>query len=114
MDENIYFLTQKLKEAMKNDPRFISLSEKEKAMENSEEVISLVMKKESANQKYNDMLKYFPSDSKEAQEAKKELEIAMENLDSHPLVKEYQKAFKEVNIILNKMNSILFQDLKSK
>ena len=107
-------LAYELKELMDSDPRFILLAEKEKAMENSEEVMALSYNKDLKETYLSDALKHFPSGSIEVKRAHLELFRASEKLDSHPLVKEYLKAYKEVETLLNEINNILFSDIRNK
>ena len=107
-------ISYELKELLNNDPRFIKLNKTEKAMENNEEVMALSYNKDLKETYLSDALKHFPSGSPEVRHAHVELFRASEKLDAHPLVKEYLKAYKEVEVVLNEINSILFSDLKRK
>lgn len=112
MNEEIYQKAETLKEMLENDPRIIRLNKAEKRMDESEEVMALAYKKDMAAVKYSDTLNHFKEDSKEAQNALKELHQAKYNLDSHPLVKDYLKAFKEVRELYDEINKILFSSFK--
>lgn len=114
MDERIYNLTKELKIEMDKDPRFIKLNELEKKMSEDEEVMLLSYKKDLANSQYNDMLKIYDDKDENVIKARKELIARKDELDSHPLVKEYLSALNEVRIILYKMNEIIFGDFKEK
>ena len=103
-----------LKELIAQDERFIILSVKEKEMETNEEVMALSYNKDLKETYLSDALKHFPSNSPEVKHARVELFHANERLDSHPLVKEYLKAYKEVEQVLNSINEILFKDFKEK
>ena len=107
-------LAYELKELMNEDPRFIHLNKIEKEMENNEEVMALSYNKDLKETYLSDALKHFPRDSQEVKHAHLELFRASERLDAHPLVKEYLKAYKEVEAVLNQINNILFSDLKKK
>ena len=113
MPENIYLQAEELKEKLTNDPRIISLNEIEKRMNESEEVMALTYKKDMAAVDYSDTLNHFPEDSKEAKEALKKLHEAKLNLDNHPLVKEYLKAYKEVRELYQNINEIVFGNFSS-
>ena len=112
MNEEIYQKAETLKEMLENDPRIIRLNKAEKRMDESEEVMALAYKKDMAAVKYSDTLNHFKEDSKEAQNALKELHQAKYNLDSHPLVKDYLNAFKEVRELYDEINKILFSSFK--
>ena len=112
MDEKIYNLVRKLKEEIDRDPRFIRLNELEKKMSEDEEVMLLSYKKDMANTKYVDMLKIYKEDDKEVIEARNELIKRKDELDSHPIVKEYLSALNEVRKIIFEMNNIIFGSFK--
>ena len=111
---NYLHLAYELKSLLENDERFIRLNNAEKAMENNEEVMALSYNKDLKETYLSDTLKHFPQGSPEVKHAHLELFRASERLDAHPLVKEYLKAYKEVEAILNEVNNILFGDLKKK
>ena len=104
-------LAYELKELIDQDERFIRLNKIEKEMENNEEVMALSYNKDLKETYLSDMLKHFPHNSPEVKHAHVELFRASERLDAHPLVKEYLKAYKEVEVILKEVNSIIFGDL---
>ena len=112
MDEQIYILARELKEEIDRDPRFIRLSELEKKMSENEEVMLLSYKKDVANAHYNDVLKIYKEDDEECLKARKELIQRKDELDAHPLVKDYLSALNEVRQILFEMNNIIFGDFK--
>lgn len=114
MDENIYFLAKDLKNEMTNDPRFIRLDELEKKMNDDEEVIRLAMKKDKLNEEYNDLSRFYKDDDPVLVKKRRELVSAKEELDSHPLVKEYLEAYSVVRDLLIEVDNILFGDFKGK
>ena len=112
MDEKIFSLTDELKKEMDNDPRFLKLQEIEEKMNNDEEVMRLAYQKDLKSDRYNDLLKIYDDKHPLVVSARKELVEAKTNLESHPLVKEYLKAYAEVKMLLYKVNDILFGDFK--
>ena len=112
MDEKIIFLTDELKKEMDNDPRFLKLQEVEERMNNNEEVMRLAYQKDMKSDRYNDLLKIYDDKHPLVVSARKELVAAKAELESHPLVKEYLSAYKEVKMLLYKVNDILFGDFK--
>jgi len=104
-------LAYELKELLEKDERFILLAEKEKAMENNEEVMALSYNKDLKETYLSDALKHFDRNSPEVKHAHVELFRASDKLDNHPLVKEYLEAYKEVEKVLQQINDILFKDL---
>ena len=113
MSEDIYLKAEQLKKEISNDPRVIRLNELEKEMNDSEEVMALAYKKDMAAVNYSDILNHFSNESKEAQEALKVLHQAKLDLDNHPLVKKYLKAYKEVRELYGDINEILFSNFSA-
>ena len=113
MDKDIYSKAENLKELLNKDPRVIRLNELDKKMDDDEEVMALAYKKDIAATKYSDTLNHFFEDSEEAKKALKELHEAKLNLDNHPLVKEYMKAYIEVRDLYAEINEILFSNFQS-
>ena len=113
MSEDIYLKAEQLKKEISNDPRVIRLNELEKEMNESEEVMALAYKKDMAAVNYSDILNHFSNESKEAQEALKVLHQAKFDLDNHPLVKQYLKAYKEVRELYGDINEILFSNFSA-
>ena len=112
MDLKIYNAAISLKQSMDEDPRFVLLKKLEQEMENDEEVMRLSYQKDMANDRYNDLIKYFDDDHEDVIKARKNLLEAKERLESHPLVKEYLKVHKEITMLLYQVNDILFSDFK--
>lgn len=112
MDEQIYFLINKLKNAIDNDDRIITLNKIEKEMNENEEVMLLAYKKDLATNEYSDLLKIYDENSDQVIVSRNRLLEAKERLESHPLVKEYLKAYKEVRLLLFEVNNILFKDFR--
>ena len=113
MSEDIYLKAEQLKKEISNDPRVIRLNELEKEMNESEEVMALAYEKDMAAVNYSDILNHFSNESKEAQEALKVLHQAKFDLDNHPLVKQYLKAYKEVRELYGDINEILFSNFSA-
>lgn len=104
-------LAYELKELIEKDERFIVYKEKEKAMENNEEVMALAYNKDLKETYLSDTLKHFPSSSPVARKARVELFRASERLDAHPVVKEYIEASKKIDELYKEINDILFTNL---
>ena len=107
-------LAYELKDLISHDPSFLNYLEKEKIMENDEEVMALAYNKDLKETYLSDALKHFSHDSKEVRQARLELFRASERLDSHPVVKEYLLASKKLDEIYDAINDILFEELKNK
>lgn len=110
MDEKIYLQAQELKETISKDSRIIHLNELEQKMNNNEEVMALAYKKDMAALEYGDLLNHFSEESDEVKTALKKLHNAKLELDNHPLVKDYLKAYKEVRDLYGEINSVLFSN----
>ena len=108
--KDIYSLSYELKELLANDERVILLDKLEKEMNDNEEVMALAYKKDVAATKYSDVLSHFSDDSEEAKKALKELSIAKEALNNHPLVKQYLKAYADVRDLYLQINEVLFSN----
>lgn len=112
MDEKILILTEKLKNAMENDPRFLRLKEIEEKMNDDESVMRLAYHKDIENDKYNDLLKIYDENHPLVKQAQKALYDANQELNNHPVVKSYMAAYLEVKMVLHQVNNILFADFK--
>ena len=114
MDEHIYDLVNKLKTVLDNDERIIALNKIENEMNKNEEVMLLSYQKDLASNEYSDLLKIYDENSDQVLASRKRLLAAKMRLESHPVVKEYMKAFSEVRLLLFEVNKILFDDYKEK
>ena len=114
MDEIIIELTYRLKESIKNDERVILLNEIEKEMNDSNEVIALAYQKDMAVDKYNDMLRLFKDDDDEVINARRDLSNKKKALEEHPLVRKYLKAYQEVRLMYETINTTLFSYINVK
>lgn len=114
MNEVLLTKLQELKTLLDNDERIISLNLLDNEINNSDEVASLAYQKDMATLAYEDALKHFGKDSDEANMAQKKLYEAKYNLDEHHLVKKYNKAYKEVFLLYEKVNSTLFYEFTRK
>ena len=108
MPNDIYQKASEFKEELQSDPRVVLLNKLEKEMNDNEEVMALAYKKDMAAIKYSDTLSHFSEDSEEAKKALKELSKAKEELNNHPLVKQYLKAYAEVRDLYMEINEALF------
>lgn len=102
-----------LKEAIEKDSRILHLNELDKKINENDEIMKLAYKKDMALLSYEDSLKHFKEDSKEVKDAQKALYEAKLSLDKHPLVIEYNNAYKQVRELYNKINETLFKKFSS-
>lgn len=112
MDIKLNELTQELKEQMNNDPRFILLDKLEKEISENEEIMRLAYKKDMASLAYSDKLKIYSEDSLEIEPYRRALYEAKLALDTHPLIIEYNKAYKNVREVIDNVNNIIFTGFK--
>lgn len=112
MDDNLLNSVYVLKEYIDNLPQNKRLKELSKMMEEDEDVIRLVMKKEEASQLYEDALKHFSFESKEAKDARIALIDANEKLHANGLVKEYDELYRSMREIDHYIEEQLFISLR--
>ena len=114
MANDIYETAYELKDLLSQDERIKRLNELEQKMNNDNEVIALAYQKDLAVSHYSDTLNHFSEDSEEVKIAQKELYEKKLALDTHPLVREYLDAYKEVRDLYIQMNALLFEGLNLK
>lgn len=113
MENELYLKAEEIKELLEQDDRVVLLNKLEKEMNDNEEVMALAYKKDMAAVNYSDTLNHFSEDSKEAKEALKKLHEAKLELDNHPLVRSYLKAYSEVRELYENINNILFANFNT-
>ncbi len=114
MDKELLDKLYSLKNSIEDDPRVKNLNRLNDLLNENEDVIRLAYKMDTKSVAYEDAIKHFGEHSREAIAAQKELYIAKKELDSHPLVKEYNQAYKEVRLMYEEINKTLFKPFKSK
>ena len=114
MAKDIYNLTYELRDLLADDERLKRLNTLEEKMNNDQEVIALAYQKDVAASNYSDALNHFAEDSNEVKKAQKELYEKKLALDTHPLVREYLNAYKEVRDLYIEINALLFDGLNIK
>ncbi len=108
MNEELINKAYNLKEAINVSLTMKNLLEAEQELENNDEAKILSYKMDVEASHYSDILKIYPSDSKEAKEAQHKLYLAKKELDELEVVKKYNKAYKEAKLLFNDINRILF------
>ena len=114
MDIKITNKCSELRDTIKNDPRIIALEDIDKRMSDNKEVMALAYRKDVAVDEYNDAVRHFGEEHEITIKARQKLYEAKKELDLHPLVKEYNKAYAEVRLLFKEINDILFDDFKEK
>ena len=110
MEDKIYFLAKEINEELTNHPDVILLNKLEKELNDSFEVYTLSNKKDDALEKYISNKEAYGENSPEAEKSMKELSSAKEELNNHPLVKQYLKAYADVRDLYLQINEVLFSN----
>ena len=108
MNEILASKLTSLKEQIEKHPDVVKLNELDKKLNDNEDVMKLAYKKDIAVSKYEDAMRYFGENSKEALEAQKVLYQAKLELDENPFVLEYNNQYKIVKKLYEKINKELF------
>ena len=112
MDERIYNLAISLSDSLENEPDVILLNKLEKQMNDSFEVYQLSQKKDECLETYARLKEVYKDDHPEVKKALKELKLAKENLNNHPLVKQYLEIYSRVRNLYMEIDQILFSDYR--
>ena len=89
MNESLANKLEELKNLIENDENVLKVKELDEKLNKSEEVMKLSYKKDMMIVEYENALKHFGENSEEIKQAQRNLYQAKLELDSHPLVKEY-------------------------
>jgi cell fate (sporulation/competence/biofilm development) regulator YlbF (YheA/YmcA/DUF963 family) len=108
MTDELIELTYSVKQALKDHPLVKKLDEIEDKMENDVEVQHLSFVYQVAQDRFNDFLKLYATQSSEVVTAQKALYEAKKQLDEHPLVREYYAAFRPVNDLYDEIQKKIF------
>lgn len=104
--KDIYLEIEKLSDELNNRDELKLIRKVEEELKSNDEVLKLVNEFNIAQSEYNSALNHFEFDSLEAKEYQKKLFDKNNELNSHPLVKEYLE-------LLNKINEpLLYLELK--
>ena len=112
MDEHIYSLSIKLQESLTNCESSKRLNELEKELNDSFEVYTLCKKKDECLEKYTRLKDTLGENHEDTIKAIKELQKAKEELNNHPLVKEYLETYSKVRDTYLEVDDILFSDFR--
>lgn len=110
MDEKLFELSTKLKNAIQNDSRIVVLNLAEAEMENDNDAKILSYKMDCAVNDYNEMIRLFGLNSKETRRAQKVLYEAKKQLEELPSVRLYLEKYKDVRSLYEEINKTLFND----
>ena len=108
MNQILLDKASKLKEELDSLPEVKELERLNKLLNENEDVMRLAYKKDMCATKYEDAIRYFGENSDDAKKAQKELHLAKLELDKHELVIAYNKQFKIVREIYDRINEEIF------
>ncbi len=108
MDQILLDKASKLKEELDSLPEVKELERLNKLLNENEDVMRLAYRKDIAATKYEDAVRYFGQNSDEAIEAQKCLHLAKLELDKNELVILYNKQYKKVREIYDRINKEIF------
>ena len=108
MNEVLLKKVQDLKQQIDSLPEVKELERLNALLNQNEEVMKLCYRKDSCVTKYEDAVRFFGENSKEANDAQKCLYQAKLALDENELVKQYNEQYKKVRKIYDKINEEIF------
>ncbi len=114
MQEDILKVIDELSVALKEDSRIKRLNELEEKLYEDPSLLELVKKKDALERDYEDTLSYSSYDSPEAITKQKALYEAKLELDSYPLVKEYNEIYVQVRDLYMQIDDIIFAPYRLK
>ncbi len=112
MEEKVYSLAYEINEELNKSEDVKRLNELDKKLNDSFEVYTLSNKKDDALEKYLSNKDLYGEDNEITINSLKELQTAKEELNNHPLVKEYLEVYSRVRDIYLQINNILLDDFK--
>ncbi len=112
MDEILLKYVEQVKEDLNSSPSFNKLKELENALSSDMEVKSLSLTMNEKEKIYNEAISNEGENSLEARTAQKEFSEAKNALYSLPLVKEYLKAYREYQDMLDEINNEIISPLR--
>ena len=108
MNQKLAEKALELKNEINSHQDVIELERLNKLLNEDEEVMKLCYRKDVSATKYEDAIRYFGKNSKEADDAQKALYQAKLELDENELVKAYNEQYKKVRKIYDKINKEIF------
>ena len=114
MESEIYNKSIEISNELKKHPSVVKLNKLEKELEDSFEVHQLVSKKDEAMDFYLHVKDSLKSDDPLFIEASEKYKKAKLELEAHPLVKEYNEAYEEVEKLYDEIDEILFSEFRGK
>ena len=112
MEDRLYFLASEINDSLRNHPLVIELNKKEKELNDSFEVYNLSKKKDEMMDIYLANKENCGEDSEVTIESLKAAKKAKEELNNHPLVKEYLSIYSKVRDLYMEIDDIVLGGVK--
>lgn len=106
-------LAQKLKATIESDSRVELLNHYDEQLNRNQTLLSLVESYQFAQKNYQSMWESFGDDSPHLLRARAELHQVKTQVDSHPLVRDYLKAYGQVRELYQIIQQKVFSPFKS-
>ena len=114
MEKRTLLALSALLEAISLDPRMKALEEEEARLSKAEDFLVLTKEKDAKAERFEETRRYFGEESDAAKQALHELYLAKKAMDEHPLALAYETHYKEVRLLFDEMDRILFGPFKGK
>ena len=109
----IITLAQNLKDSLESDERVSLLNQLDQALNQNQTLLLLTETYQRAQINYQSMWESFGDDSPQLLRARAELHQVKIQVDSHPLVRDYLKAYGQVRELYSKIQQEVFAPFKS-
>lgn len=109
----IITLAQNLKDHLESDERVLKLNELDQALNQNQTLLLLTETYQRSQNNYQSMWESFGDDSPQLLRARAELHQVKIQVDSHPLVRDYLKAYGQVRELYSKIQLEVFALFKS-
>ena len=112
MDESTYLKAKQINDELNKNENVLLLNELDKKMNDSFEVYSLSKKKDEMLEKYLSNKELYGEDNEITKESLRQLVAAKEELNNHPLVKQYLEVYSKVRDLYLEINEIILGDFR--
>jgi cell fate (sporulation/competence/biofilm development) regulator YlbF (YheA/YmcA/DUF963 family) len=109
----IITLAQNVKDDLESDERVLKLNELDKALNQNQTLLLLTETYQRAQNNYQSMWESFGDDSPQLLRARSELHQVKIQVDSHPLVRDYLKAYGLVRVLYTQIQQRIFAPFKA-
>ena len=104
-------LALELNEKIKESKEYKEVKEKEKKMLDDEQTFKLLIKYQKLQEEYNDALRFSDYGSN-VESIRKELAAVKYEVDTNPLVVEYNDSYKVLNELFNEITNIVLKEIR--